>query len=728
MKKNKKTNETVNGQELPQDCLLEISGTSKFGDYMADTVEAKDNPHHLKIYVMENRRIKPALAVGDRFIAKLVKKKDTWVAKPIARTTVAAEQEEIVYGIIEKRENKYFLKPSEKNNYMDYIIDHPGGAADGDFVKISLIGSRRFKEARIVKNFGPFDLNKATASLILEKYNIPYEFPEAVIKETQNLKEFAKSGREDLTSIPLVTIDGEDAKDFDDAVFAKKIDGGFLLIVAIADVAFYVRNFSELDKEAYKRGNSVYLPNMVVPMLPEALCNGLCSLRPKELRASIACFIEIDEEGNIKNYDFKRAVIKSAARLTYNEVHAALQGNKSNNVAPVFKSVIEPLYAAYQVLDKARKKRGALNLETDELRVKVNKEGQVIAVEKEEHYISHQIVEEFMIAANICAAKTLGKSKLPTMYRVHEKPLEDKLKEIEPLLHNLGLKLPEAPALKPEHFNKILELCSAGGYNQGVSELVLRLQCQAKYSPVNLGHFGLGLTDYAHFTSPIRRYADLLIHRALIKAYDMPDGGELEADATVKTFEDIGDHLCETERKAVNAERDIIARFISAYLSPSIGNIFEVKVSGISSAGVFVRIESIGAEGLMPMSSLPNDNYLLSPMELMGEKTRLRFRFGDKFSAKLAEASPITGGLIFKYVDADGDTDYIEKGGRFKGGFKKVHAQMQAKKKTNGEHKKITSAPKDAPKDKADKKARKIKIKSDNVVKKKTRKKKPNAK
>lgn len=709
--------------ELPESCLLEITGTSKFGDFIASTVDAEDNPQNLKIYVTENRRIKPALTVGDKFIGKLLKKKDNWFAKPVARTAKADEQEEIIYGIIEKREGKYFLKPSEKNNYMDYLIEHPGAAKDGDFVKVALSGSRRFKEAGIVKNFGPFDLNKATTSLILEKYNIPYEFPEAVLKESQNLKEFAKDGREDLTSIPLVTIDGEDAKDFDDAIYAKKTDGGFLLIVAIADVAFYVRNFSEIDKEAYKRGNSVYLPNMVVPMLPEALCNGLCSLRPKELRASVVCFIEIDESGNIKNYDFKRAVIKSAARLTYNEVSAALEGKKSDNISPVFKTVIEPVYAAYQALDKARQKRGALNLETEELRVKVNKDGQVVGIEKEEHFISHRIVEEFMIAANICAAKTLGKSKLPTMYRVHDKPLEDKLKEMSPLLHNLGLKLPEAPALKPEHFNKILELCSAGGYNQGISELILRLQCQAKYSPVNIGHFGLGLTDYAHFTSPIRRYADLLIHRALIRAYDMPDGGKLEESATVKTFEDIGDHLCETERKAVNAERDIIARFVSAYLSPSIGSVFEVKVSGISSAGVFVRVENIGAEGLMPMSSLPNDNYLLSPMELMGEKTRLRFRFGDKISAKLQEASPITGGLIFKYVDVDGDTDYVEKGGRFKGGFKKVRAQMKAKGKNEGKDKKSPSAPKKIKKEKLDKKVRKAKIKSDNKVKKKTKKK-----
>lgn len=709
--------------ELPESCLLEISGTNKFGDFMAITVDAKDNPQGAKIYVLDNRKIKPALTIGDKFIGKLMQKKDNWFAKPIARTVKADEADEVIFGIIEKRGEKHFLKPSEKNNYMDYLIDRTGGAKDGDFVKVALRGSRRFKEVEIIKNFGTFDLNKATSSLILEKYKISYEFSEAVIKESNDLEGFSCAAREDLTDIPLVTIDGADAKDFDDAIYAKKIDNGFLLIVAIADVSYYVCNFSELDKEAYKRGNSVYLPNMVVPMLPEALCNGVCSLRPKEQRAAIACFIEIDENGEITKYDFKRAVIKSAARLTYNEVEAAINGNKSENIAPVFKSTIAPVYEAYQALRKARKKRGALELQTEELRVKVNKQGQVTAIEKEEHFISHEIVEEFMISANVSAALALGKSKLPTMYRVHEKPLQEKLKDLEPLLHNLGLKLPDAPAIKPEHFNKIIELCSVNGeYNQAVGNLVLRMQCQAKYSPVNVGHFGLGLTDYVHFTSPIRRYSDLLVHRALIRAYDMPECGALEKSATVKTFVDIAEHLCETERKAVNAERDIISRFVSAYLSPSIGTDFDVKVSGVSSAGVFVRIESIGAEGLMPMSSLPADNYQLpaGSMEIIGETNRLRFRFGDKIRARLMEASPITGGLIFKFIDAEAGVDYVEKGGRFKGGAGKFHAQM--KKKDVVKPKKSKEG-----KEKLDKKARKAKINEENKVKKK-RKKKSNAK
>lgn len=718
---------------LPDTCLLEITGTSKFGDLIASTVEPKDNPEGLKIYVLENKRVKPALALGDKFIGKLTLKKDACFVKPLSRLANPgdAKSEEIVCGIIEQRGDKLYLKSSEKSSYMDYLIDRPNGAKPGDFIKVSLTGNKRFKEARIVKNFGPFDLNKATSSLILEKYDIPYEFPHNVNEETKNLPEFSKKDREDLTDIPLVTIDGESAKDFDDAVYAKKTDDGFLLIVAIADVAFYVRPDSALDKESYKRGNSVYLPNMVVPMLPEVLCNGLCSLRPNELRASIACFINIDKDGNVQKFDFKRAVIKSAARLTYGEVQAALDGKKSKNITPVMETVTT-VYEAYQALRKAREKRGALNLETDEFIVRLNKEGLVLAIEKEEHFISHEIVEEFMVAANVCAAETLGKSKLPTMYRIHEKPLEERLKDIVPLLHNLHMKLPEISALRPEHFNKIIELCSANGYNQGISELILRLQCQAKYSPINMGHFGLGLKDYAHFTSPIRRYADLLIHRALVKAYEMPEGGELPEDLTVNDFEDIGEHLGITERKATNAERDIIARFISAFLTPSIGSLFEVKISGMSSAGIFVRIDNLGAEGLIPMSSLPNDTYALPSgnMELVGETTGRRFKFGDSLKVKLLEASPITGGLIFKYIDEEEGTDYIEKGGSFRGGFKKVRAQKKAKTRHEGEHKGKASQKKESyknkeksqktPEQKAARKAAKKKIKAQNNAKKKS--------
>lgn len=662
MKKNKEKN------TLPENCLLEVYGTSSFGDLMAKTVNPKDNPQEHKIYVLENKRIKPALQTGDKFLAKIMYKNNHYWAKAIARTESAVNKTaaEKVYGIIEKRGDKLYLKPADKSCHMDYLLDNIGKAKEGDFVAIALVGDRKFKQAKIIKNYGKFNLTKAASTLVLDKYDIPYEFPEKVLKEAARCPQFDKSKRLDLTNVPLVTIDGDDSKDFDDAVYAKKNENGFELIVAIADVAYYVRHLSELDREAYKRGNSVYLPGMVVPMLPEALSNDLCSLKPKVERAAIACRMTIDTNGNLLKYDFKRAVIKSAARLTYAEVQNAIDGKFNDQTVALFKNVIQPLYEAYFALDKAKKFRGALELDIPELKVKIGKDGEILSVAKAEHYTSHNIVEEFMISANVAAAKALGKMKLPIMYRVHEKPLVEKLTDIKPLLQNLNLKLPDQPDIKPEHFNKILALCAERGYNAGISTLILRLQSQAKYSPEHLGHFGLGLADYAHFTSPIRRYADLLIHRALIKGYKMPDGGGLEDSADNKVFEEIGEHISATERKAVSAEREMIARYLSAYLQPSVGADFEVKISGLSTAGLFVAIESLGAEGLIPMRSLPADEYeiLNSGSELAGKSTKRVFGFGDIIKVKLLEASPITGGLIFKFVDENEGVDYDEKGGR----------------------------------------------------------------
>ena len=558
---------------------------------------------------------------------------------------------------------------------MVYLLDgvKKSKAKVGDFVAVELRGGdKKFKSAHVVQSYGQFDLNKATSSLILEKYDIPFKFDENVMNQTKKLDVFKEQVREDLTNLPLVTIDGEDAKDFDDAIWAEKTSKGYKLVVAIADVSFYVKENSEIDKEAYKRSNSVYLPNMVIPMLPEILSNGLCSLMPNEKRASVVCFMDIDLSGNIISYDFKRAVIKSAARLTYKEVQDAIDGNPNAQTEPLLKTVIMPIFDAFQIMDKARKKRGALELDVTELKVKVDKNGRVSSVEKYEHYTSHSIVEEFMIAANVAAAKALQKSGLPTMYRIHDKPSEEKLKDFTSVVEALGMKMPPLASLQPAHFNKVLVTCRKDGVALGISDIVLRSQSQAKYSPENIGHFGLALKDYVHFTSPIRRYSDLLVHRALVKAYKMPDGGALSDEFTEETFKDIAEHLCICERKAVSAERDLISRYISSYLEPSIGIDMDVKVVGAGAAGAFVRIETVGAEGLMPMSSLPDDNYTLLPgnMALSGDNTGLVFKIGDKIKARLIEASPITGGLIFKYIDDEFGVDYREKGSRF-GGRKK---------------------------------------------------------
>lgn len=642
--------------------LLEVYDVGSGGDLVA---RPADGSPALRIYVASNKKIKPPLEIGDCFLGRVKRVGGDLWAKPFARTSKAGGETEAekIFGVVERRGNEYYLRPSQKNARLDYLLDDIGKCRDGDFVAAMLIGERKFKQARIFKNYGPFDLNKAVSCLVLDKYGIGCDFPEAVGKETARCPKFSKKGRADLTSVPLVTIDGDDSKDFDDAVYAERTASGFNLIVAIADVAFYVRPGSALDREAYRRGNSVYLPNMVVPMLPEKLSNGLCSLKPKVERAAIACFMKIDRSGNLKSYEFKRAVIKSAARLTYREVQDAFDGRFNAQTSGLFTTVIQPLYEAYFALDKARKKRGALELDVPEVKIKVGKDGLIQSVSKAEHYASHSLVEEFMINANVAAARVLAAQNLPVMYRVHEKPLKEKLDEIEPLLRSLRLKLPEQPALKPAHFNRLLEACAGKGWSAGIGNLILRLQAQARYSPEHLGHFGLGLADYAHFTSPIRRYADLLIHRALIKAYNMPDGGGLEDNADRGLFEQIGEHISATERQAVCAERETVARFLSAYMQPALGSDFDVKISGLTSAGIFAAVESLGAEGLIPIRTLPDDDYQLRNcgFELFGTRSGRTFMFGDVIRARLTEASPVTGGLIFKYVDEHDGVDYLKR-------------------------------------------------------------------
>lgn len=647
--------------ELPDSMTLEVSGVSGYGDLMAIPVDIKDFKQ--KIYVMANHKIKPALEVGDKFVANMSKRKEAIWAKPVVRIFRAGVVVEKVYGVVILKEKQKFLQIAEKNSNLEFLIEEIGSAEVGDYVSAELFGPSKFKKAKVLKSFGKFDLNKATATMILEKYDISNEFSKEVASELEKLPNFDNKKREDYTHLPFVTIDGDDSKDFDDAIYIQKTGKNFEVMVAIADVSFYVKKQTNLDREAYKRGNSVYLPNIVVPMLPEILSNDLCSLRPKEVRPVMVCLITIDEEGKIINYDFKRGLIKSFARLTYKEVQNAIDGEYSSNIMPVFKSTIQPAYEAFFALEKDRKRRGALELVSNEIKIKLDKSGKVMSVSKYEELVSNKIIENFMILANVCAAKALKSSKIPVMYRIHEPPMEEKLVDIKPLLKELGMKLSDSPAITPHHFNKILEISRQKGFADGISDLILRLQSQAKYSPINLKHFGLALDDYAHFTSPIRRYSDLLVHRALVKLYNMPEGGALEDEATIDVFKEIGEHLCVTERKAISAERELVARFLATYLEPSIGQDFEVKVTGFSMAGMFVQIESLGVEGLIPMRTLPNDHYEISvsKIDMIGLRSKRRFVLGGKLMAKLEESSPVTGGMIFKYIDKDEGVNYIKK-------------------------------------------------------------------
>lgn len=669
MNKKKNKNKLLN---LPDSCILEVIGESDYGDLVAEPVEKiyKTN----KIYVIENRRIKPSLSIGDKFLGKIIHKNNSFWAKPIVRTFLKGAENEKIYGVVDKIKGRYLLKPTDKSIHKDYLITNPEKAKVGDYVECVSSGTK-MSGVEIIQSLGEFNLGIVMTDVILSKYNIEQKFSQESLTQLNQLPEYDKKNRDDLTAIPFVTIDGEDSKDFDDAVYAKRTPSGYELMVAIADVAFYVRSHSALDRDAYKRGNSVYLPNIVVPMLPEKLSNDLCSLRPNEERAAIVCKLYIDNLGNTINYSFSRATIKSAARLTYKEVQNAIDGDFSENIMPVFKQIIQPLYEVYFALDKQKKERGALELESSEVKIKLDKNDRVIKIEKHENLTANKIIEECMIAANVAAAKTLNKHKSLAMFRVHEPPKPEKLTDIKPLLKELGCSLGDHAALTGHKLNKVLEVCSMKGYSAGINDLILRLQSQAVYSPKNLGHFGLALEDYVHFTSPIRRYSDLLIHRALISALNLPDGGGLE-DETMQNFEDIATHISKTERNAISAEREMTSRYVSQYLEPSIGADFEVVISGVSTAGVFVRIADLGAEGLVPMRSLPCGNYDLNDAKtILSSDDGMAFAIGDNIKARLKEAMPITGGLIFKYVDDKEGVDYCDKSSNNRGRNKKFVKQ-----------------------------------------------------
>ena len=457
-----------------------------------------------------------------------------------------------------------------------------------------------------------------------------------------------------MRPIALITIDGEDAKDFDDAVFAEKDKDGFHLIVAIADVSYYVRPGSELDKEAYKRGNSTYFPDRVVPMLPEALSNDLCSLRPKEDRACMAVHLWIDTKGNLKKHKFVRGLMRSAARLTYDQVQAARDGITDDSTDTLMKDVINPLYEAYAVLAAARDTRGALDLDLPERKILIDDNGRMTGVAVRQRYDSHKLIEEFMILANVAAAEALENKKAPCVYRVHDRPSADKLDGAREFIEAFGLSLPKGQVTRPAQLNMILKKAADTPSPHLINEVILRTQSQAVYDPENIGHFGLALRRYAHFTSPIRRYADLLIHRSLIRAYGLGPGGIDEGE--IAALEEKAGHISQTERTSMEAERASVDRFAAAWLSERIGAEFHGRINGVTRFGLFITLDESGADGLVPIRTLPQDFYVHNEHQhaLIGRRTGRLYRLGAPVTVRLIEADGLTGSTVFELVGNEG--------------------------------------------------------------------------
>jgi ribonuclease R len=625
--------------------VVQVTGTDPDGDALARPVGWEgDGPPPLVLMAPEPKG-RPALAPGERVVAKLREiGPGKYEGRTVKRLTDAPGR---VLGVF--RPNRAGgggrIEPTDKKSKAEWVVPpgEEGGAQAGEIVLAAPLpsGGYGLKPARVIERLGNMGDARSVSLIVIHTHDIPTEFPEAAVAEAERGRGVTVRGRTDLRDIPLVTIDGEDARDFDDAVHAEPDGDGFSLIVAIADVAHYVRSGAALDRSAWTRGNSCYFPDRVVPMLPEALSNGWCSLRPNEDRGCLFVRMRVGADGQKISHAFGRGLMRSAARLTYEQVQEAHDAGTETPLP------IAPLYAAFRALLAARNARGTLDLDLPERKVVLDDAGRVASVQPRPRLDSHRLIEEFMVLANVCAAEELERLHQPCMYRVHAPPSDEKLENLRGFLRGFDITLPPGNQIHPRDLDRVLKKVAGTEEAPLINEVMLRSQSQAAYSPDNIGHFGLSLARYAHFTSPIRRYADLLVHRALIAGLKLGAGG-LEAEDAAR-FPDTAEHITATERRAALAERDAIDRYLAAFMADKVGAVFAARISGVTRFGLFVTVAGNGASGLVPVSSLPDDFWMHdeATASLNGRRTRLSFRLAQEVEVLLAEASPVTGGMVF---------------------------------------------------------------------------------
>ena len=611
------------------------------------------------------------LPEGARVLARLIRRESGETeAEPVRRLDTPESR---IVGVFRRDREGGEVIPADRRDKSEYrVLGHDAsGIPDGELVVAEELPSRRFggKRARIVERLGQADAPGSISRLTIAAFDIPSEFPGEALAEAAAAQPVDLAGRADLRELALVTIDGEDARDFDDAVWAEADDdpenrGGWHIVVAIADVSHYVTPGSVLDREAGHRGNSVYFPDRVVPMLPEALSNDLCSLKPGEDRACVAAHLWIDASARKRRHRFERGLMRSAARLTYESVQAA-HDNEPGTVLPLGPERLQALYGAFAALDRARQARGALELDLAEHRVVLDGERRPIAVVPRHRLDSHRLIEEFMILANVAAAEELEARHQPCLYRVHDAPAPEKLDALRDFLDELGipgLALAKGQVIRPSLFNRVLERARETPEAPIVNELVLRSQAQAVYSPNNIGHFGLALPRYAHFTSPIRRFADLVVHRLLTAPAGRPPiaGEPLAA---------IAEHISVAERRAAAAERAALDRYRASLLGAAIGTVYPARITGVAPFGFFVSLPESGADGLVPISTLPSDYYDHDARRhrLVGRRSGRKFALGDAVTVRLAEADAIGGRLLFRL---EGEAESFAQP-RLGGGFRR---------------------------------------------------------
>ncbi len=594
-----------------------------------------------RLRVIERGR-RSALGVGDRILARIEERGNGHVAYPMKKL---ARSEELILGVVAMEGNRYWLKPVDKRERKDTLISDLGGAHAGDLVLAEKTGRPPRLTARVQEVLGDPFAPRSFSLIAIHKYEIPHVFSVDILEEAEKVSRWPLGEREDLRDLPIIAIDPADARDHDDAVWAAPAEGGgFDAIVAIADVSFYVRHGSQIDREARKRGNSVYFPDRVVPMLPESLSADMCSLKQGQDRAALACHLRIDGKGKLSGFRFSRAVIRVAANLSYEEAQGAIDRGGH----PLLEPALKPLWACWSLLAKARAQREPLELDLPERRVQLDSEGRISAISVRERLDAHRLIEDFMIMANVAAAKALEAKKAPVMYRVHEPPAREKLVALKEYLETFDLSFALGQVITPKVFNRLIARIGEADFKPQVMEQILRSQTQAYYAPVNQGHFGLALGSYAHFTSPIRRYADLIVHRALVDAYRMGDGGLSNDEAARMTV--LGESVSKAERRAMEAERETIDRYVAAYLANHVGQILDTRITGVTQFGFFATVEGLGGDGLVPVSTLGAEffRYIESDHALEGESSGDRYALGQKLQLRLAEANPVSGALRFE--------------------------------------------------------------------------------
>jgi ribonuclease R len=634
---------------LPENAVVEVTGIDRDGEALARPVVWDGPGRPPIIFMMAEARGQPALAPGARVLARLRRIcSDKYEGRTIKRLT---EKTGSVIGVFRATPTGGRIEPTDRRQKSEWIVP-PGealGATDGEIVRAEPLPGAGYgpKPARVTECLGQVTDARSVSLIAIATHEIPVDFPEAALKEAERARATPLGKRTDLREVPLITIDGADARDFDDAVFAAPDGAGHRLIVAIADVAHYVKPQSALDKSARERGNSCYFPDRVVPMLPEALSNGWCSLKPHEDRGCLFAEMFIDSDGRKKSHKFGRALMRSHARKTYEDVQAEHDIDAANHAH---------LYAAFTALKAARDARGTLDLDLPERKVELTPDGQVAKISPRPRLDSHRLIEEFMILANVCAAEELERLKLPCMYRIHAPPSPEKIENLRNFLATLEISLKPGDQLHPRDLDHILKLVAGTDKAMLVNETVLRSQSQAEYGPDNIGHFGLALSRYAHFTSPIRRYADLLVHRALIKGLKLGKDGLSEED--IARFQDTAEQITASERRATLAERDSTDRYLALYLQHRVGELFEGRISGVTKFGLFVTLPETGASGFAPMATLPEDYWVHdeASQSLIGRRTRMVFQLAQSVEVRLAEARPVTGGLLFNVLTGAAST------------------------------------------------------------------------